>query len=54
MKRSPDDGSETRASCNLISYRNAGCFKGRRAGEPARAVDDEDASASLKAFHMSL
>jgi len=54
MKRSPDGGSETRASSDLISKRNAGCLKGRRAGEPARAVDEEDTSASMKAFHMSL
>ena len=45
---------ETSETFNLISKRDAGLTKGRSAEEQARAVDDEDTSASLKAFHMLL
>ena len=45
---------ETSEPINLISKRDAGLTKGRCAEEQARAVDDEDTSASLKAFHMLL
>jgi len=46
--------NKTREPCNLILKRDAGLTKGRSAEEQARAVDDEDTSASLKAFHMLL
>lgn len=45
---------ETSEPINLVSKRDAGLTKGRSAEEQARAVDDEDTSASLKAFHMLL
>ena len=54
MKQSSDGEIEKCASYNLISNRDAGFTKGRSAEEQARAVDDEDTSASLKAFHMLL
>ena len=54
MKQSSDGEIEKCASYNLISNRDAGFTKGRSAEEQARAVDDEDTAASLKAFHMLL
>ena len=50
MKRSPDSGIGTRSSCHLISSKDDGL----RFEDPERSVDDEDTSASLKAFHMLL
>ena len=55
MIRSPNIDIDTRSSFNLISNRDAGYTKGRHKEETEdRGVDDEDTTASLKAFHMSL
>lgn len=54
MKRSLDSEIEKCVSYNIISNRDASFSKGCSAEEQARAVDDEDTSASLKAFHMLL
>lgn len=54
MVRSSDIGIETRASFNLISKRDAGYNKERHKEDAERLVDNEDATASIKAFHMSL
>lgn len=54
MNQSEDSENEKCFLYNLISNSDAGLSKQRSAEEHARAVDDEDTSASLKAFHMLL